>query len=90
MHLIELDATLLQHLTRQTSLEDTILSEGRIGPSDKPIVAIPRALTMTEEYYVVMRVLIDSGEVGAPMGTQANALFGISLDGLVITVVAAR
>lgn len=90
VHLIELDATLLQHLTSQPSLKDTILSEGRISPSYKSIVAIPRALTMSEEYHIVMSILIDRGEVGAPMGTQTNALFGISLDGLVVAVVAAR
>ena len=90
MHLIELDTTLLQHLTSQAGLEDPILSQWRIRPSDEAIVAIPRALTMTEEYYIVMSILIDRGEVGAPMGTQANALFGISLDGLVVAIVAAR
>ena len=89
MHLIELDATLLQHLTSQAGLQDPVLRQGRIRPSDEAIVAIPRALTMTEEYYIEMSILIDRCEVGAPMGTQTNALFGISLDGLVVAVVAA-
>jgi len=82
--LVEFDPTLLQHLAGQAGLEDTVLGERRIRPTDESVVPIPRALAVTEKYQVVMRILVDGGEVAFAMRAKANALFGVSLDGLVV------
>lgn len=82
--LVEFDPALLQHLAGQASLEDAILGEGRISPTDESVVAIPRALAVAEKYQVVMRVLVDGGKVASAMWAKPNPLLGIPLDGLVV------
>ena len=84
MDLVEFDPTLLQHLAGQAGLEDTVLGERRISPTDESVVAIPRALTVTEKYQVVMCILVDCGEVAFAVWAKTNPLLGVSLDGLVV------
>lgn len=62
MGLVKANATVVKHLTGQTGLQDAIVRQRRVGPSDKAIVAIPSGLPVPQKAQVVRRFLVDGGE----------------------------
>lgn len=65
MHLVKLDPRLRQHLAGDFGLEDALVRQGRVGPPDEPVVAVPRALAVSEKAQLERRVLIETGERSA-------------------------
>ena len=60
MDFIEENPTVGQHLTSNSRLQHTIISQRGVMPTYKSIVAIPGTLTMAQEAKIVCSFLVDS------------------------------
>jgi hypothetical protein len=60
MNFIKHDAALVQHLTGNTSFQNSVICQGGVSPPDEDIVPIPCALSVTEKTQCVWSVLVDA------------------------------
>ena len=63
VNFIKENATLGQHVSGDSCLEHAVIGQGSIGPTNKPIVAIPSALTMTQKDHLIGSLTIETGKL---------------------------
>jgi hypothetical protein len=63
MNFVEFHATVGQHLTSYSRFEDTILCQGCVSPSNKPVVTIPGTLAMSKKAQIVRGIIVDAGKL---------------------------
>ncbi len=59
MDFVKENSTVFEHFSSHPRLEDTVVGQRCVGPSDETIVTIPGALTMAQKAKIVGRFIVD-------------------------------
>ena len=63
MDLVKENTAVLEHFAGNPCLEDPVVGQGRVGPSNETIVTIPGALAVAQKAEVVRSPIIDASEL---------------------------
>lgn len=60
MDFVKENPAVFEHFSSHSRLEDTVVGQGCVGPSDETIVTIPGALSMAQKAKIVGCFIIDA------------------------------
>lgn len=73
MNFIKPDATVMHHLTGNSSFQNSVICQGGVSPSNEHVVPVPGALSVTEKAKCVRSILVDAW--------KRFGMFAFSIDG---------
>ncbi len=62
VYLVEKNTAVLEHLPSHSRLENPVVGQRCVGPSDETIVAIPGALAVAQKAKIVGRLFVETGK----------------------------